>query len=166
MLKKILMISLVTTTINAAIATPLANTISYQFHDTASISSSTALVNIKFYSTSLANNNANIRQSALSMLSNIMPHEQFKVVNYTESKSASGAINAELNIQSRLTQNQVDKLKSELNKNSNNDESIKVDILNFLPSTEALNNAKQQLMVSMYNKVKNYPTFKSVTDAV
>jgi hypothetical protein len=42
-----------------------------------------------------------------------------------------------------------------LNKNSNN-ESIKIDVLNFYPSTKTLNTAKQKLMMNMYQSVQNY----------
>ncbi len=130
------------------------------------VSSTTALVNITVNATALQDDSSIIQQSAIQRLTSILPKIDWKVIDLKESQADSGAQNIKLVIQARLTDQQIKTLQKELKSNNSSNSRFKVDVISFNPTQDQLNQAKENMMLEMYQSIEQYvDTFNNKTNS-
>ncbi|GGG07727.1 MULTISPECIES: hypothetical protein [Cysteiniphilum] len=146
--------------------TPLESTISFSKSSEVIVKSDTALVNIIVNATALQGDNTIIQKAAIQNLSGVLPKIDWKVVDYKETQADSGAQNIRLVIQARLTSEEIKILQKELKNNNSNNSRFKVEVVNFDPTPEMLDQAKDNTMISMYQSIEQYVNdFNSKTNS-
>ena len=135
---------------------PVESTISFSKTSDIVVKSTTALVNIVVNATALQGDNIIIQKAAIQNLAGILPKIDWKVVDFKETQADSGAQNIMLVIQARLTDEQIKTLQKELKNNHSNNSRFKVEVVNFDPTTEMLNKAKNEMMITMYQSIQQY----------
>lgn len=146
--------------------TPSESTISFSKSSEVIVKSTTALVNIIVNATALQGDNTIIQKAAIQNLSGVLPKIDWKVVDYKETQADSGAQNIRLVIQARLTSEEIKTLQKELKNNNSNNSRFKVEVVNFDPTPEMLDQAKDNTMISMYQSIEQYVNdFNSKTNS-
>ena len=141
------------------------NTISFSTQSSTTVKSDTALVQVTVNATAMKNSKQTIEQSATAELYTIVPHVKWDITHYQQNQAASGVTNIKMELQSRLTQSQIMTLTNSLKKPSAAlNQTLTVKVLNYNPSPEMIENAKQSLMISMYQSLqKQLEQFNSQT---
>jgi hypothetical protein len=134
---------------------PEYNTVAFTLDSHVTIKSDTALVNVTVNTTTLPGDNAIVKKSAIDELKKILPKENWKIVNYKQSESASGAINIKIDIQARLTQSEIDSLRKSFAQHSTN-QKMDIKVLNYNPTEAKVKESKQNLMIGMYQEIQQY----------
>ena len=135
---------------------PSESTMSFSKSSEIIVKSTTALVNIIVNATALQGDSTIIQKAAIDNLANVLPKIDWKVVDYKETQADSGAQNIRLVIQARLTSEEIKTLQKELKSNNSNNSSFKVEVVNFDPTPEMLDQAKDNTMISMYQSIEQY----------
>ena len=150
-----LFLSLSIITINAIgkMRTPTA-TISFQVNNKISVKSSTALVMITVNATLMSKDTTNIQTNLLKRLNSSFPKVSWKTIDYQQRPAKSGAMNIFYRLQARLIQGQINNLAEIIRHHNLPNQNIQWQIINFKPSTVKLNQAKNQLMISIYNDIQ------------
>jgi hypothetical protein len=136
--------------------TPQESTISFSKNSELVVKSTTALVNVTVNATALQGDNTIIQKAAIQNLSVILPKVDWKVVDYKETQADSGAQNIKLVIQARLTEQEIKSLQKELKNTNSNNSRFNVEVVSFDPTTYMINQAQDDMMISMYQSVKQY----------
>lgn len=145
---------------------PMRSTLSFDKTRTIDIKSTTALVNVTVNATALKGDNQTIETSALQSLSSILPDTDWKIVDFSDSQADSGASNIKIVIQARLTHNEIKILTEKLKNNNSNNSSFKVDVLSYAPDVAMIDQAKDDMMIKMYQSIQHYvQTFNKNTNS-
>ncbi|WP_440617742.1 hypothetical protein [Cysteiniphilum sp. 6C5] len=158
-IKKVMLLSAASLLCISAYAdsnTPSESTISFSKSSEIVVKSTTALVNVIVNATALQGDNTIIQKAAIQNLSGVLPKIDWKVVDYKEKQADSGAQNIRLVIQARLTSEEIKTLQKELKNNNSNNSRFKVEVVNFDPTAEMLDQAKDNTMISMYQSIEQY----------
>ena len=134
---------------------PEYNTVSFTLDSHVTVKSDTALVNVEVNITTLSGNNTIVKKSALDELKKLSPKSDWKIVNYKQSESASGAINIKIDIQARLTQSKIDALRKSFTNHSTN-QKMDIKVLNYNPTEATVKASKKKLMIGMYQEIQQY----------
>lgn len=151
----VLVLGLVTS-LSMAKITPTNATITFPITNKTTIQSTTALVEVTVNATLLANERSNVQQKILAKLSSTLPTVKWKTVDYQQTPNASGAMNVFIGLQARITKTQIDKLTRMLVKTKLANQNIQSRIVNFNPSRDTLNKAKNTLMISTYQRIQTF----------
>jgi hypothetical protein len=127
----------------------------YQMTSSKTIEVNKALVSLNLYLTILKQS-PDTKVSALKEINSILPSIKWKITNYKEDQTKSGAIDVTISMQNRLTKSEIEQFRKNLNKYSNNDDSIKIENISYSPSEFEIQNTKQDLMLSIIKQTKNY----------
>lgn len=73
-----------------------------------------------------------------------------------QSTSQSGALNITLKLQARINQEDLNKLQSTLENQKYSNQKLVVQVLDYNPPAQAIEKAKQDLMVDIYNNTNKY----------
>lgn len=141
-------------------------TLSFTMHDSITIQSHYALVQLTINATSLSAKAAqNTKSNTLTLLKKILPNTKWKTVFYNQLQTNSGAINTQIQLQTRLTQSQIATINAQLqtypndtqqNTQQNTHQKMTFKIINYDPSETMIYNAKSKLMIQMYQKIQKY----------
>jgi hypothetical protein len=134
---------------------PEYDTVTFKINEKTTVTSDTSLVNVTSHITTLSDKNSSIKKSSVDYLKSILPNADWKIINYKQTESESGAINLRIDFQARLTQSEIDLLRKALNKHSVN-QKMTINVLGFNPSKQAVKNAKADLMVKLYQDIQAY----------
>ena len=137
---------------------PEFNTITYTTSAKTQVKSDKALVQVTVYATALSNDQTTVEDSALQMLKQTIPDIKWRVSNYKQSDSASGALNIILEISARLSQSQLQALNKAIKSANSSSQRISVKVLNYDPTKQMIAQAKQTLMITLYQQVQSYVT--------
>ncbi|QIV96052.1 hypothetical protein EDC55_11043 [Allofrancisella inopinata] len=141
------------------------NTISYTTQAETSVKSDSILVQVTAYATTTLQDINNVQHKITANIKNIIDTD-WKVKNIQQSTSQSGALNVTSELQARITQTQLNKLQTALDNQKINGQKLVVDILDYNPPTQDIENAKQKLMIKIYNDTKKYlNNFNKQTDS-
>ena len=134
----------------------LFSTLSFDKAHTIEIKSTTALVNVTVNATALKGDSQTIETSAVQRLSSLFPHIDWKIVDFSDSQADSGASNIKIVIQARLTHHEITTLTEKLKNNHSNNSNFKVDVLSYTPDVAMIDQAKDDMMIKMYQSIQNY----------
>jgi hypothetical protein len=134
---------------------PEYDTVTFKINEKTTVTSDTSLVNVTSHITTLSDKNSSIKKSSVDYLKSILPNADWKIINYKQTESESGAINLRIDFQARLTQSEIDLLRKALNKHSVN-QKMTINVLGFNPSEQAVKNAKADLMINLYQDIQAY----------
>jgi hypothetical protein len=151
-MKKIIIGSLILASSQAIFAGSL---LKYQTQETQDIIVHKAKVSLSFYLTMLKQS-SDTKNSALSEVNSILPGTHWKITDYKENKTESGAINVKISMSDRLTKSEIEQFRNNLNKYSNNNDSIKIENISYSPSEFEIQNTKQDSMLSIIKQTKDY----------
>jgi len=160
-MKKIILSSMIVGIVGIAnagtmpVVYPEYNTVSFTLDSHVTVKSDTALVNVTVNTTALSGDNAVMKKSAINELKKILPKADWKIVNYKQSESPSGAINIKIDIQARLTQSEIESLRKSFTQHSAN-QKMAIKVLNYNPTEATVKESKQKLMIGMYQEIQQY----------
>ena len=95
-------------------------------------------------------------EKGLSKLVKGIVDADWKVNDVNQSTSQSGALNITLKLQARINQEDLNKLQSTLENQKYSNQKLVVQVLDYNPPAQAIEKAKQDLMVDIYNNTNKY----------
>ena len=151
-MKKIIIGSLILASSQAIFADSL---LKYQTQETQDIIVNKAKVSLNFYLTILKQS-SDTKKSAISEVNSILPGTHWKITDYKEDKTESGAINVKISMSDRLTKSEIYQFRKNLNKYSNNSNSIKIKDVSYSPSLDEIQETKKDLMLKIFKSTREY----------
>ncbi|MFZ9035048.1 MAG: hypothetical protein ACO2ZM_02875 [Francisellaceae bacterium] len=141
-------------------------TIDFMRSQTVDVKSKTALVNVTVNATALQNDSTTIESATLSKLKAAIPNIDWKVLSLTQNEADSGAQNIKIIIEGRLSAKQITTLRKLLQNDNSNNQRFIIDVVSFTPTEKAIEDAQNDLMISMYQSIQKYvKNFNSATDS-
>lgn len=132
------------------------NTIKYTTQGEASVKSDSILVQVIGYATTTLQNQDSIKSQISDKVKNIIDAD-WKVKNLDQDTSKSGAINIKLELQARISQDDLNKLQKVLNnQDKSSNQKLVVNVLDYNPPSKEVEKAKQKLMIKLYKNTKEY----------
>lgn len=131
------------------------NIINYTTQAETSIKSDSILVQVTAYATTNFQNQTKIKQELTNSIKNIVD-ANWKVKDINQNTSQSGALNITLKLEARVDQKELSKLQSVLEKQKSTSKKLVVEVLDYNPSTKIIEQAKQKLMIDLYNDTQKY----------
>ena len=158
-MKKILPIALIglaaVTTVYAGEKSKQYNIINYTTQAETSIKSDSILVQVTGYATTSLQDQTNIEQELVSTVTSVVDAD-WKVKDVSQNTSQSGALNITIKLQARVNQEELNKLQSTLKNKKSSNQKLVVQVLDYNPPAEAIEQAKQELMIDIYNNTQKY----------
>jgi len=157
-MKKILpiaLIGLMTTTVYAGEKSKQYNTINYTTQAETSIKSDSILVQVTGYATTNLQDQTKVEQELARTVKSVVDAD-WKVKDVSQNTSQSGALNITLELQARVNQEELNKLQSTLGNQKSSNQKLVVQVLDYNPPAKAIEQAKQGLMIDIYNNTQKY----------
>jgi hypothetical protein len=131
------------------------NTINYTTQAETSIKSDSILVQVTGYATTNLQDQTKIEQELANSVKNVVDID-WKVKDVSQNTSQSGALNITLEMQARVNQKDLNKLQSTLENQKSSNQKLVVQVLDYNPPAKAIEQAKQKLMIDIYNNTQEY----------
>ncbi|MEY8767405.1 hypothetical protein [Francisella philomiragia] len=134
------------------------NTIKYTTQAETTIKSDSILVEVTGYATTTLDKQNSIENQITDSINNIVKSD-WKVKNIEQNTSNSGAINITIQLQSRISQGDLNKLQQAIeNQDRSSGKRLAVKVLDYNPPAKEVEAAKQQLMIQLFKDTKDYLT--------
>ncbi|MEY8701723.1 hypothetical protein AB4F11_01420 [Francisella philomiragia] len=132
------------------------NTIKYTTQAETTIKSDSILVEVTGYATTTLDKQNSIENQITDSINNIVKSD-WKVKNIEQNTSNSGAINITIQLQSRISQGDLNKLQQAIeNQDRSSGKRLAVKVLDYNPPAKEVEAAKQQLMIQLFKDTKDY----------
>ncbi|MCF6808129.1 hypothetical protein L3V79_07240 [Thiotrichales bacterium 19S9-12] len=131
------------------------DTINYQISSETNIESSKALVYVSVNASVSSNNLSSIQGQVKQDLNQLTKNSSWVVNDYNQNKSASGLINVSMTLKDRLSSEQLASLTDKLSSLDGNGKQYKITNIDYQPSLEQVEVAKNNLRLSMISDVTN-----------
>ncbi|GMN88687.1 hypothetical protein [Francisella sciaenopsi] len=132
------------------------NTIKYTTQAETTIKSDSILVEVTGYATTTLDKQNSIENQITDSINNIVKSD-WKVKNIEQNTSNSGAINITIQLQSRISQGDLNKLQQAIeNQDRSSGKRLAVKVLDYNPPAKEIEAAKQQLMIQLFKDTKDY----------
>ena len=158
-MKKILPITLMglatVTTLYAGDKSKQYNIINYTTQAETSVKSDSILVQVTGYATTSLQDQTKIEQKLASTVKSMVDAD-WKIKDVSQNTSKSGALNITLELQARVNQEELNKLQSTLENQKSTNQKLEVQVLDYNPPAKAIEQAKQELMIGIYNNTQKY----------
>lgn len=132
------------------------NAIKYTTQAETTIKSDSILVEVTGYATTTLDKQNSIENQITDSINNIVKSD-WKVKNIEQNTSNSGAINITIQLQSRISQGDLNKLQQAIeNQDRSSGKRLVVKVLDYNPPAKEVEAAKQQLMIQLFKDTKDY----------
>ncbi|MBK2341715.1 hypothetical protein IBE33_09350 [Francisella philomiragia] len=132
------------------------NTIKYTTQAETTIKSDSILVEVTGYATTTLDKQNSIENQITDSINNIVKSD-WKVKNIEQNTSNSGAINIAMQLQSRISQGDLNKLQQAIeNQDRSSRKRLVVKVLDYNPPAKEVEAAKQQLMIQLFKDTRDY----------
>lgn len=139
------------------------NTIKYSTQAQTTVKSDSILVQVTGYATTNLKDQNSVEKEISDQV-NGMVAADWKVKNLEQDKSRSGALNITVQLEARISQQDLNKLQKELENQQADGKKLEVHVLDYNPPIQEIQKAKQKLMIDIYQKAKEYlKTFNKET---
>ncbi|MFT4694706.1 MAG: hypothetical protein ACI8TE_001625 [Francisella sp.] len=158
-MKKILPVALIglatITSVYASENSKKYNTINYTTQAETSIKSDSILVQITGYATTNLQDQTKVEKELANSVKSVLDAD-WKVKDVSQNTSQSGALNITLELQARVSQEDLNKLQSTLENQKLSNQKLVVQVLDYNPPAKAIEQAKQELMIDIYSNTQKY----------
>jgi hypothetical protein len=158
-MKKILPVALIglatITSVYASENSKKYNTINYTTQAETSIKSDSILVQITGYATTNLQDQTKVEKELANSVKSVVDAD-WKVKDVSQNTSQSGALNITLELQARVSQEDLNKLQSTLENQKLSNQKLVVQVLDYNPPAKAIEQAKQELMIDIYSNTQKY----------
>ena len=158
-MKKILPVALIglatITSVYASENSKKYNTINYTTQAETSIKSDSILVQITGYATTNLQDRTKVEKELANSVKSVLDAD-WKVKDVSQNTSQSGALNITLELQARVSQEDLNKLQSTLENQKLSNQKLVVQVLDYNPPAKAIEQAKQELMIDIYSNTQKY----------
>nr|WP_023893574.1 hypothetical protein [Francisella tularensis]AHB60792.1 hypothetical protein N894_0024 [Francisella tularensis subsp. novicida PA10-7858] len=132
------------------------NTIKYTTQAETTIKSDSILVEVTGYATTTLDKQNSVENQITDSINNIVKSD-WKVKNIEQKTSNSGAINITIQLQSRISQGDLNKLQQVIeNQDRSSGKRLVVKVLDYNPPAKEVEAAKQQLMIQLFKDTRDY----------
>lgn len=139
------------------------NTIEYSTQAQTTVKSDSILVQVTGYATTNLQDQNSVEKEISDQV-NGMVAADWKVKNLEQDKSRSGALNVTVQLEARISQQDLNKLQKALENQQANGKKLEVQVLDYNPPNQEIQKAKQKLMIEIYQQAKEYlKTFNKKT---
>ena len=139
------------------------NTIKYSTQAQTTVKSDSILVQVTGYATTNLQDQNSVEKEISDQVNNVVTAD-WKVKNLEQNKSKSGALNITVQLEARISQQDLNKLQKVLDNQQANGKKLEVEVLDYNPPIQEIQKAKQKLMIQIYQQAKEYlQTFNKET---
>ncbi|AIT08708.1 hypothetical protein LO80_01110 [Candidatus Francisella endociliophora] len=134
---------------------PKYNTITYTTQAETTVKSDSILVQVTGYATTTLEDQNSIQKEISDEVNSIVKAD-WKVKNLEQDKSRSGALNVTLQLEARISQQDLNNLQKALENQKASGKKLVAQVLDYNPPAKDIQAAKQDLMVQIYKDTKAY----------
>jgi DNA polymerase III delta prime subunit len=141
------------------------NVVQYATQAETTVKSNSVLVQVTGYATTTLENQNIVEKQITDQVNNIVKAD-WKVKNLEQNTSNSGALNITLQLQARISKQELNKLQSALDNQKASGKKLIVEVLDYNPPAVEVELAKQELMIRIFKDTKKYlDEFNKETDS-
>lgn len=140
----------------SAVLVAAPSTVSFQKTQQMAVKVDQVLADLTVNATVKAGQQQQFRGAMMQKVNALVPEVKWRIASYQQNQASTGAINIALNLRARITQAQVDQFNTLLAQQKDNNQKMKISVVSRQPGLAQINQAKQQLMLAMYQSIQHY----------